>query len=230
MICITRLFHVGDMTCMMGLVHMCNSFFLWLHWLIHICDIADSCVWHGSFTGVTWLWASDTFLPTVLTMCGTTYSYVRHDSFMCDTRLIHIRDVAHSCEWHAYVTHTDECDMTLSHLWNDSFMCSKHPGPIKSIPPSLLMRRSKFCTCEQVMLHHDILRYSMSEPLTHLPVNESLHKWTWISHADSIFHNICQVSWFWSLAGRPWRLGPWCTHTCAMVEAWSNSGHWHGTK
>jgi len=39
-------------------------------WLLHMCDMTHSYVWHDSFLGVTWL----------IHMCDMTYSYVWYDS------------------------------------------------------------------------------------------------------------------------------------------------------
>jgi len=64
-------------------------------WLVHVCDMTRSCVWHDSFMCVTWL----------IHVCNMTHSCVWHDSFMCVTWLVHV------------------CDMTRSCVWHDSFMC-----------------------------------------------------------------------------------------------------------
>jgi len=59
-------------------------------WLIHMCDMTHSYVWHDSFICVTWL----------IHMCDKTHSYVWHDSFICVTWLIHMCDMTHSYVWH----------------------------------------------------------------------------------------------------------------------------------
>jgi len=67
------------------------------------------------------------------------YESLWHDSFICVSRLEHICDRTHSCEWHVsdmivqYICnlgraaeakqHIRMCDMTYSRLWHDSFMC-----------------------------------------------------------------------------------------------------------
>ena len=66
-----------------------------LTWLLHMCDMTQSYVWHDSFICVTWL----------LHMCDMTQSYVWHGSFIRVTWLIHT--------W----------DMTHSYVWHDSFIC-----------------------------------------------------------------------------------------------------------
>jgi len=56
-----------------------------------------------------------------------TLSYVRHDSFICVTRLIHMCDTTHSYVWHdSLICMTwliDMYDMTHSYVWHDSFIC-----------------------------------------------------------------------------------------------------------
>ena len=63
-------------------------------WLIHMCVMTHSYVWHDSFICVTWL----------IHTCDMTHSYVCHDSFICVPWLIHM------------------CEMTHSHVWHDSFI------------------------------------------------------------------------------------------------------------
>jgi len=76
----------------MSLIFVCVT------WLIHMCDMTHSYVWHDSFICVTW--------PTH--MCDMTHSYVWNDSLICMTRLwlalticadlwhIHKRSMTHS--------------------------------------------------------------------------------------------------------------------------------------
>jgi len=73
-------------------------------WLIHMCDMTHSYVWHDSFICVPWL----------IHMCAMTHSYMWHDSFICMTWLIHGCDRTLSYvtwlifKWHISVT----CDVT----------------------------------------------------------------------------------------------------------------------
>jgi len=66
-------------------------------WLIHMCDMTHSHVWHDSFTCVTWL----------IHMCDMTHSHVWHDSFW---------SVSDACV--TWLFHT--CDMTPSYARHDS--------------------------------------------------------------------------------------------------------------
>ena len=55
-------------------------------------------------------------------MCDTTHSYVRHDSVY---RRIHMCDVTYAFEWHdssVRVTWFHTCVMTHSYVWNDLFI------------------------------------------------------------------------------------------------------------
>ena len=83
-------------------------------WLIHMCDMTHSNVWHDSFICVTWL----------IYMCDMTHSYVRHDSFVYAPWLIHICAMTHS-----YMRHDSFiCAPWLIHMWHirmrhDSYAC-----------------------------------------------------------------------------------------------------------
>ena len=74
-------------------------------WLIHMCDMAHSYVYHDSFMCVTRL----------IHMCDMTHSYVWHDSFICVTWLIHVCGMTpvmtRWCVWHD------------SFMWHGSFVC-----------------------------------------------------------------------------------------------------------
>jgi len=69
-------------------------------WLIHMCDMTQSYVWHDSFTCVTWLIH---ICDMTHHMCDMTHSHVcqdwcnlRRDSFIYVTWLIYMCDMAHS--------------------------------------------------------------------------------------------------------------------------------------
>jgi len=92
---VSWLIHVCDMTHS----YMWHDTFVYVAWLIHVCDMTHLYVWHTSFTRVTWR----------IHMCDMTHSYVWHDSFICVTRLSHTNDETRPL-----------CDMTHSHVWHDS--------------------------------------------------------------------------------------------------------------
>jgi len=82
--------------------------FIYVTWLIHMCDMTRSYVWHDSFIYVTWL----------IHMCDMTHSYLWHDSSIYVTWLIHI---CATIRWHRdssiYVTcliHEDTIDAKLT--------------------------------------------------------------------------------------------------------------------
>jgi len=64
-------------------------------WLIQMCDMTHSDVWHDSFRCVTWL----------IQMCDMMFGDVCHDSFIC-------------MNWFIYM-----CDMTHLYVWHVSFVC-----------------------------------------------------------------------------------------------------------
>ena len=89
----------------------CVKYSICVTWLIHMCDMTHSYVWHNSFICVTWL----IHVAWPIHMCDMTHSYVWHDSFICVTWLIHMCDMTHS-----YVVH----DSFISVPWL-IHMCGK---------------------------------------------------------------------------------------------------------
>ena len=92
----------------------------------HVCNVTlmneschslriTCCLWHDSFTRVTWL----------IHTCDMTHSQGGHDSFTRVTWRIHTCDMTHSHVWHdsftrvTWLIHTS--DMTHSHMWHDTF-------------------------------------------------------------------------------------------------------------
>jgi len=63
-------------------IQICVTCECWL-----VCDMTHPCVWHGSFSFVTYLHISVTWFIPVRDM---SHSYVWHDSFVCVTWLIHV--------------------------------------------------------------------------------------------------------------------------------------------
>jgi len=80
--------------------------FIYVVWLIHICDMIHSYMWHDSFTNVTWL----------IHKCDMTHAYLyapwyhmwlSHTYIICVTWLIRICDRTHSYMWHdSFTLHT----------------------------------------------------------------------------------------------------------------------------
>jgi len=90
-------------------------------WLIHVCDVTHSYVWHDAFMShdvgcpvvailrcVTWL----------IHVCGMTHSCVWHDSFICVTWPIHESWCELPC-----VDHSEVCGMIYSRVCHDSLTC-----------------------------------------------------------------------------------------------------------
>jgi len=106
--------------------HLCvwHDSFVWVTWLIRVCDITHSCVWNDSFVCVTWLirmfdmthlcvWHDSFVCETwIIPACDMTHSCVRHDSFVCVTWLICV-----CCMTHSWVWRICACNMTYSCVW-----------------------------------------------------------------------------------------------------------------
>ena len=102
-------------------------------WLIHVCDMTHSRVWHDSFLCVTW-----TTRDRVCLLCVTwlirvcpgdmTHLCLLQDSFMSVTWLIYMCDKTDSCVWQdsfirvTWLIHT--CDTTHSYVWLRSVLAS----------------------------------------------------------------------------------------------------------
>jgi len=127
--------HDSSMCDMTHLYMITHLYVLYVTWLVRLCDVTHSYVWHASFicviwhacaTCVTWLihvscvWHGVTWL---VRKCNMVYSYVWHDSpmtwllctwhnsFICPTR-----DLTRSF-WVMWLVHT--CGMTHPHVWHD---------------------------------------------------------------------------------------------------------------
>ena len=93
-------------------------------WLIPICDMTHSYVWHDvSYIHILPMW-HDSFLHVtwLIRICDMTHSYVWHD-----VSYIHILLM-----WH------DSCDTTHSYMWHDSFLHVTWPMPICDITQSYM--------------------------------------------------------------------------------------------
>jgi len=120
---------------------------------IYTCDMTHSymCMWHDAFIRVTCLISCYSSIRTWLIhivwllhvcdnihqydgvrrihMCYLTHSRMWHDSFMFETRHIHMCDMPHPyvCMWHdvfirvTWLIHT--VDITDSPVWHNSFVC-----------------------------------------------------------------------------------------------------------
>jgi len=77
--------------------------FICVIWLIHVCDMTRSFVWHDSFMCRTWLMSmcdmAHSCVRSIHT-CDVTRAYVCHDSFVCATWLVRMCDVTHPYVWH----------------------------------------------------------------------------------------------------------------------------------
>jgi len=84
-------------------------------WLLHMCDMTHSYVWHDSFICVTWL----------IHKRDMTHSYAWHYSFICMTWLTHMRDMTHS----HFQRHDSSISLTqLIHISDNQSSCQRSPA------------------------------------------------------------------------------------------------------
>jgi len=93
--CVTWLIHICDMT----RSHVWHDSFVCVPGLIHMLERIHSCVRHDSFIRAHVWHVSFTYVTWLLHMLEMTHSYVWHDSFICVTWLIPMRDMTHSYAW-----------------------------------------------------------------------------------------------------------------------------------
>ena len=64
-------------------------------WIVYMCDVTHSCIWHDPFICVTWL----------IHICGMSQLYVRHDSCMCcDITHSYVQHDSFTCVQHGSFT------------------------------------------------------------------------------------------------------------------------------
>ena len=172
-------------------------------YLIHMCAMAHSYVWHISFICVTWLNIRD-----------MTHSYVRYDSFIFVTWLVHMCDMTQSYVWwliHMY-------DMTQSYVWHhvygwhDSFICMTRLIPMCDMNHSY-MRHDSFISVTWLihMCEHDT---------THFHAWHDSHVYAW--HASFKSHT-------WTIPVTHMH-APWLNHmhhTTIHMHDMTHSYVWH---
>ena len=104
--------------------HVRRDSYIRVIWLIHMCDVNHSCIWHDSTRSYVW--------RDFLFVCGRTYdSYVRWDLFICVTGLFHMCDVPILVRMRGEIYFlrfflmcgvAHMCSETLPDVWQDSFI------------------------------------------------------------------------------------------------------------
>ena len=131
------------------------------------------------------------------------HSYVRHDSFVCETWLMHMWDMNHS-----YVRHDSSiCETWLIHMWDMTHSCDRHDSSILTLS---LQRRSSLMwlnSCDSFMC--------VMGPIGLLHMCDVTH--TQVRHDSSILTNrlqrrqsyVCHDSFICET---------WLIHICAMTH------------
>ena len=221
--CATWLVHHWDMT------HSCvrhDSFIIetWLNetWLIHVCDMTRASLLlaiHCSLSNhVSFM--SHSCLISFTVRCASaimTHSYVRHDSFICVTWLIHMCDMTHSYVRHdSFILATwliDMCDTTHWYVGHDSLISWARLMPA--------------------------IHFSLSRAVTHCVHGKGAPLQSWLidmMHACRVFSqggfttwriNICDMT-HWYVAYDSWHSSiraACCIHMCDMTHSYLR--HWY---
>ena len=124
----TQCIYIRDVT----LSYMRQDSFICVTRLLHTCDITHSCVRHESCTlcniwtrtlvcGITHL------TPSYVRHDDMAHLYMRHDSFICETWLMHTFSTSRHSHQHCAVWReccsSCMCDTTHTHVRHDSFIC-----------------------------------------------------------------------------------------------------------
>jgi len=127
-------------------------------WLIQMCDMTHSDVWHDSLRCLKWL----------IQMCEMSHSNGWHDSVRCVIWLIQM------------------CDMTYSDMWHESFICVTRTGEGVSRAARTTRTNESCQTYEWVMSHIVVshvthMNYSICAyggVMSH--INEWCHAYEWV--------------------------------------------------
>jgi len=171
--------------CVTWLIQMCymTHSYVWHDSFIRLkCDMTHSYVWHDSFIRVTGL----------IHMCDRTHSYVWHDSFVCVTWLIHTCGMTHSYVWrNSFVCVTwliHMCGMTHSYVWRDSFVCVTWLIHMCGMTHSYVWHDS--FTCVAWLIHMGNTHYDGL--LHHRATGRQCHTYEWVmSHINVCVCHVC---------------------------------------
>ena len=161
--------------CVIWLIHV------YLTWLIHVCGMAHSCVWHDSFMCVAWLdYMCDMTLSCVTHWC------VWHDWFICFTWLDHMRDTPPSYVWHhSFICMTrlmSGCDIPQPSMGHDSMQRTAVVWRIH------VWRDSSIAvTC---LIH-------ISDSFTYLTYSQWRASFTYLSHSNIWLSDVRHVLHLW---------------------------------
>jgi len=117
------------------LSYLCNV------WLIHVCDMTQSCVWHDSFICVIWFTClcdilhGGWWILVCYSFISVMHPHVRWHSWFNYTHSgvwHHARGIMNISSWLIYICGSliHMCDMAHSYVWHDSFIYVWHDSLI----------------------------------------------------------------------------------------------------
>jgi len=166
-------------------------------WLIRMCDMTHLCVWRDTFIYVILL--IHVCVTLYIYMCDVTLSYMSRDSFTRVARLTRMRDMTHSRVWHdtficeTWLIHACDvihscvtwlicmCDVTDSNVWRIMCYYVTHSHMCECVT-------SHICICvthSHIYWHMSLICHSLTHTVT---VTSLIHICydVWMSH---VTHN-----------------------------------------
>jgi len=194
-------------------------------WLIHMCDMTHSYMWHDSFICVAWL----------IHICDMTHSFEWHDSFICMTFVVFVYIFVHIYVWvmshllTIHVTHMNESCQTygwvMSHIWMSHVKhmdesCHTYEWVMSNIWMSHVTLMNQSCHTHGWVMSH-ILTIHVTN------MNQSCHTYGWVmslirvSHVPTHFATQGQTN-VWNIS---FTRVTWLIHTCDMTysHVWHDS-------
>jgi len=151
--------------------------FVYVTWIIYMCDMTHSYVRHDAFICVSWR----------THMCDMTHSYMCHDAFICVPWRIYTRDMTHSYAWHD--SHNHICAVNHSNMcvrWDMTHSCKYARSPNVANAKATLWRDSfvymmwsvHICRWSETWLIHVNMRVAQTLQMQRQPCDVT-HSYIW---------------------------------------------------
>jgi len=179
-------------------------------WLIYLCHMAHSLLWHAPFTRVKWALVGQRAVPALYAriQCVT---WLFHTGQMCDMAL-----VTHTMCDLILILCVYTCDMTHAHSWCDAFLC------VKWLMHTSLCVCVCVCVCVGLYVWHD-----SQVPLRSMTMGT---RCTYSCTCVTWLVVTCLYMWHDSFVCVTWRIPIWevTLHTCVTWLIGASEVHNYG--